>query len=212
MRLTLSHFSLIGLLAIVLFLSGCAGKQTNPWAAFGPQEQAAWQAIEVKPGFASQMKTAGITPDQAVLWLNAGFLNADDIIGWRQADFVAEEAKNWVNNGVSLEKAAPWKKYKFSYGESMDWRNSTDLTAEAARAWVDKGFTTPNTMKPWRKQEFEPFVAEQWAKENFLPPDAKKWRAKNFNAHEAGAWHRQGISLADAIEQRAKGLVPKNMN
>jgi len=41
-----------------------------------------------------------ITPDRAVLWLNAGFFNAEDIIGWRQAVFAAEEAENWVNNGV----------------------------------------------------------------------------------------------------------------
>jgi hypothetical protein len=212
MRLNPFHLALLGIFVASMLLNGCAGTQTNPWAAFSPQEQDSWQAIKVEPQFASQMKSAGITPDQAVLWRNAGFLNADDIIGGRQAEFAPEEARNWVDNGISLEKAAPWKKYKFSYGEAVDWRKSTDLSAETARAWVDRGFTTPNMMKSWNKQGFEPFVAEQWAKENFLPPDAKKWRAKDFDAQEASAWHRQGISLSDSIQQRAKGLVPKSMN
>lgn len=42
--------------------------------------------------------------------------------------------------------------------------------------------------------------------------NATKWRAKNFSAKEAGAWNQQGISLTDAINYKAKGLVPKGMN
>lgn len=211
MRMSLSTFIQMCVLLFVVLILGCAGTQTtDPWAGFPPQEQASWQEIKATPQFAQEMKSAGITADVAVTWLNSGFSKPTDIIGWSGAGFAPDEAKNWVEKGISLEEAAPWKEYNFSFGEAMDWRNSTKISAETARAWVDRGFTTPNLMKKWNANGFEPFVAEQWAKENFVPETAKKWRDKNFSAKEAAAWNKQGISLSDAITQRAKGLAPKN--
>jgi len=200
------------LLGCVLLLVGCAGTQTNPWTAFSPQEQSAWQAAGVSPEFAGKMKAGGITPDKAVTWLNADFKNADDIVGWNNAGFAPDEAKIWAKNSVSFQKARPWKESGFNYSEAMDWQKTTKLPADIAGQWRNKGFTTPNVALSWMNSGFEPFVAEQWAKNNFQPADAAKWRAKQFNAGEAGAWNRQGISLTDAIRDRAKGLVPKGMN
>lgn len=113
---------------------------------------------------------------------------------------------------MSLEDATPWKINNFSYGEAMDWRKSTEISAEVVRAWVDRGFTTPNMVKSWNEQGFEPFVAEQWAKINFEPDNAKQWRDNDFTVKEAEAWHRQGLSLSEAVENRRKGLVPKTLN
>ena len=213
MRMRCSNFLLVCLLIGLSLLIGCATTtQTDPWASFDSKEQAEWQAIKVKPEFAQKMKSGGVTPNEAVRWINAGFKKPDEIVAWWKAGFAPEEAVNWAAKKISVETAKPWKDNNFAFGEAMDWRSSTNISPAILRDWVDRGFTTPNMVTSWNKEGFKPFVAQQWAKENFTQLDAKNWRDKDFTAKEAGAWNRQGISLTDAINSRAKGLIPKSLD
>lgn len=85
----------------------------------------------------------------------------------------------------------PWR--GMAEPEIAAWKQ-LDIDAERAQEWRRSGFSAAQA-GPWIAAQFDPRTAKRWDRELFSAPQAAHWRDGKF-------------SLDDAIEHRAKGLVP----
>ncbi|MDG2150467.1 MAG: hypothetical protein P8N09_13190 [Planctomycetota bacterium] len=114
-------------------------------------------------------------------------------------------APDW--SGMSQADIAGWKTMDIGPGDAQHF-NREGLHPTEVEAWHKAGFKDAKDISAWHVAGFDADKAASWKAHGFSTEDAKRWNAKEFTAENAQAWTKAGMSLSEAIKDRAKGLQP----
>ncbi len=85
-----------------------------------------------------------------------------------------------------------------------DW---SGMSSDEIAAWKAADFT-PAVAQQWYRAGFPAEFAARWQARGFELDTAILWSEEKFKPDEAHEWIAAGFDLAEAVENRNKGLAP----
>jgi hypothetical protein len=123
-----------------------------------------------------------------------------DTAEWNYHGISAEEAKQWIQEGIIFAAwAAQWKGEGFSAGSAGRWRSIANVyTAgkflrngfgpEEAREWMNQGIKSGERAREYLSAGFDAREAGTFWKKGLYPDEAKEWKHAGFNAEAMLEW------------------------
>jgi hypothetical protein len=153
-------------------------------------------------GPAAQLAALGVTPEEAMRWLQLTAISPAEVRRWLAAGLDAAAATLWRNGGFEPERAAEWLRGGFDRAQAGAWRA---LEPAEAREWRDADFE-PGPAKTWRDVGFAPADARAWGRGT--PRVAAAWREAGFGASDSAPWRGLNASPGSARLWREAGFEP----
>ncbi|MEW6077939.1 MAG: DUF2207 domain-containing protein [Thermodesulfobacteriota bacterium] len=216
----------------------------------------------VPPSPASEWHYYGFTPEESKRWIASGIIFAAWAAQWRDEGFSPEAADQWhrltnvytagdfLKNGLSAEEAKQWMDNGVKSGLRAGEYAAIGLTPEQGGSFWEKGIY-PDDVSQWWQAGFDarsmmewyygpresPFfftsdspygrslykveAAVAWRDAGFSArdmqmsgafgldlPEAVKWKQAGFSFDEAVRWRDSGFSLSEAFVNKDEGFPP----
>lgn len=128
---------------------------------------------------------------------------------WIKNGYTKETAKKWFNHNFWYEEAKPWIEIGVTNEKvAYFWKYTTKATPEFVKGWYDNGFKEIKDIALWNNSGFTPLEAKEWNKLGLKPEQVKKinftdmakeLKKQKISIDEYKLWLKFGLVQPDDI-------------